>query len=102
MKCLHPVLLDSREQPGVDVYVCARCDTTLRLMEYISEPAAEPSVWIIEGLGTNDRDWYPQGRYYDSERDAAEGLRVFYDPEKLHRYRIVKYARATDSGRGDA
>jgi hypothetical protein len=37
-RCLHPVLRDSTEQPGVDVYVCDRCNTEVRLIQYEQRP----------------------------------------------------------------
>lgn len=34
-QCRHPVLLDSPEQPGVDIYVCHRCNAEVRINESV-------------------------------------------------------------------
>ncbi len=49
--CRHRILIESVEQPGVDVYVCARCDAIVDLMEYVIRRAGSAAFVHYDPTG---------------------------------------------------
>jgi rRNA maturation protein Nop10 len=76
-RCFHPVLIDNKEQPGVAVYVCARCDAIVRLYEYTESTSLE-----------GERSSRPAGGAPSADSGSPPPYRYQQNPQGSHTYTV--------------